>query len=260
MTGYTHPRQPRGFTLIELLVVISIIALLVGILLPVLGSSREQARRTKCLANLKQIYLASATYATDQDGFFPCDGPGVWNSGAQQPGMTGYDKAYRAGFNFSVANNPAEFYAGQGPETLGLGSALEFGGYMIGGGEPWICPSRPDYMIENGNTYWFKVSRGPLSTVADLDVFRLRYDEIDYESRKNGNERVPWVQDNFNLRAGEPGVGFAGNPPAASPGLPAQFREAPHPGGNYTGFDSAQAVFFGGDAAIRGNTVTFQGL
>jgi prepilin-type N-terminal cleavage/methylation domain-containing protein len=57
----------KGFTLIELLVVIAIIATLAAILFPVLARSREKARQTSCLSNLKQIGLACLMYAQDYD-------------------------------------------------------------------------------------------------------------------------------------------------------------------------------------------------
>jgi prepilin-type N-terminal cleavage/methylation domain-containing protein len=55
----------RGFTLIELLVVVALIALLMSILLPSLGQAREQAKRAKCLANLRSIGQALFAYAND---------------------------------------------------------------------------------------------------------------------------------------------------------------------------------------------------
>jgi|GEM_PF-3123304 len=61
----------RGFTLIELLVVISIISLLLAILLPALSEAREAAKRTQCLANLKQIMIGGVAYASDHYGLLP---------------------------------------------------------------------------------------------------------------------------------------------------------------------------------------------
>ena len=61
-------RRQTAFTLIELLVVISIIALLMAILMPVLSRAREQGKRACCLSNLKQLMLAWGMYADDNNG------------------------------------------------------------------------------------------------------------------------------------------------------------------------------------------------
>ncbi len=68
-----HFRRPphQGFTLIELLVVISIIALLIGILLPALGQARRTAQVLSCGTQMQQIGRAMATYTNDFDDFFP---------------------------------------------------------------------------------------------------------------------------------------------------------------------------------------------
>jgi prepilin-type N-terminal cleavage/methylation domain-containing protein/prepilin-type processing-associated H-X9-DG protein len=66
-------RQARtpGFTLIELLVVIAIIAILAAILFPVFAKAREKARQTACTNNIRQIGLAMAIYAQDNDQTLP---------------------------------------------------------------------------------------------------------------------------------------------------------------------------------------------
>jgi prepilin-type N-terminal cleavage/methylation domain-containing protein/prepilin-type processing-associated H-X9-DG protein len=57
----------RGFTLIELLIVIAIIAILAAILFPVFARARENARRSSCMSNLKQVGLGALQYSQDYD-------------------------------------------------------------------------------------------------------------------------------------------------------------------------------------------------
>ena len=66
-----HPLQKKAFTLIELLVVIAIIAILAAILFPVFARARENARRSSCMSNLKQIGLGILQYAQDYDEKMP---------------------------------------------------------------------------------------------------------------------------------------------------------------------------------------------
>src|SRR4028119_1405257 len=61
----------QAFTLIELLVVIAIIAILAAILFPVFGRARENARRSTCQSNLKQMGLGISQYIADYDGWMP---------------------------------------------------------------------------------------------------------------------------------------------------------------------------------------------
>jgi prepilin-type N-terminal cleavage/methylation domain-containing protein/prepilin-type processing-associated H-X9-DG protein len=66
-SGRKYSAEKRGFTLIELLVVIAIIAILASILFPVFARARENARRSSCQSNEKQMALAALQYAQDYD-------------------------------------------------------------------------------------------------------------------------------------------------------------------------------------------------
>jgi len=79
--------QRKGFTLIELLVVIAIIAILAAILFPVFARAREQARKTACLSNMKQLGTALLMYTQDYDEMLPMTNYDRWVGKSSDWGM-----------------------------------------------------------------------------------------------------------------------------------------------------------------------------
>ena len=89
-----HRNQKSAFTLIELLVVIAIIAILAAILFPVFARARENARRSSCQSNLKQIGLAFMQYSQDYDEAYP---------GAMNAGIMTSSTDYNMGWDLMIA-------------------------------------------------------------------------------------------------------------------------------------------------------------
>lgn len=58
-------RPTSAFTLIELLTVIAILGILAAILIPVVGAVRENARKAKCMSNMRQVGLAILAYESE---------------------------------------------------------------------------------------------------------------------------------------------------------------------------------------------------
>jgi prepilin-type N-terminal cleavage/methylation domain-containing protein/prepilin-type processing-associated H-X9-DG protein len=89
----------RAFTLIELLVVIAIIAILASILFPVFARARENARRSSCLSNLKQISLGVMQYTQDYDERYPV----TPNLAVLRPGAAGMP-----GSKYTISNGVSD--------------------------------------------------------------------------------------------------------------------------------------------------------
>jgi prepilin-type N-terminal cleavage/methylation domain-containing protein len=177
----------RGFTLIELLVVISIIALLMGILLPVMGRVRLQAKVVAVNAELREIGMALEAYSFDNNDKYPptrvdCMLGGhfyqlpvelVENGYLPEPGSdtfmaAGIEDRFNRGYTYK--------YRSVGELIYNRTFVIEDGAHL------WIPDGFPDNEKEEGDTYyilkdspvsWVLYSEGPNF---DLDSMKeLKY-------------------------------------------------------------------------------------
>jgi len=209
------PNAASAFTLIELLVVIGIIAVLVGILLPVLGRARAQADSVICTSNLREIYNATRMYSADWKDRFP------------GPKSTG-DWEFRRAPGERTPNDPSAR-----PETYGIAAVLHgirFNDsitvsnlpkprYLDGRSNVWICPAQTDQMKSYLNTY--AVTR--LSLLETPSSSRSPFATSIHRGR---NSQQPWVWDNYTRGPGL--TGFVGPFSGTGYSIPADKQYKPH--------------------------------
>lgn len=133
-----------AFTLIELLVVIAIIAILAAILFPVFARARENARRSSCTSNMKQIGLGILQYVQDYDEKYPAltrkSGTNYFNGGSVpwiywQFQVQPYIKSSQV---FSCPSNSGPLVMGTSPGVYT--QSMAYSGNPLGDGEspfPW---------------------------------------------------------------------------------------------------------------------------
>jgi len=185
------------FTLIELLVVIAIIAILASLLLPALNGAKEQAKRSLCISNLRQLHVVMTGYGDDFDGVLSVEDKG-----------RAYDHSNN---NYGYTNNVIFYYSGAlinhgvwllgercypdlffcpdvtfdspsgGMETLHTYPELldlykgKWHEWLVSGRQRGTAPASPEKAIVNQTTYGFNTLINPVTKPGHVPAGSYNY-------------------------------------------------------------------------------------
>ncbi len=162
MISTSSASRSHGFSLIELLVAISIIALLIGILLPVLALARATARDAVCLSNMKQIGNGLGNYAANHNRYYP--GPNTSgrsfnaNASPTSPTMKGDWYSPMFGDDLGLSSNRNERLLQIFGEEFRCASNDKFYDFIYPSGAGWPDASTipyNSYSMPSGFSYYY---------------------------------------------------------------------------------------------------------
>lgn len=143
----------RGFTLIELLVVIAIIALLMGMMLPALGKSRQAGRSTVCLVNLRTLSQGWDMYADANKDIMPGGRMPNLSGGKSNPlnwYEVGTGKKFRPTWIATIGSYVGVYpFNEPAPDTDPLYNRQDYDSSVF------QCPSTPDWKDERNHCYGY---------------------------------------------------------------------------------------------------------
>jgi|WetSurMetagenome_2_1015567.scaffolds.fasta_scaffold75369_1 prepilin-type N-terminal cleavage/methylation domain-containing protein len=139
-----------GFTLVELLVVITIIAILVALLFPIIGAAINSAKETVCRNNMGQLAKVIQAYADDNDGAFPFVGVAVGTATQRRPSANDW------------------LYVGNTPGPTNVDSGVLYRNKKVGSRDVFYCPVDLDNGLNRTSTTAIRLvvsgsSRSPTS-------------------------------------------------------------------------------------------------
>ena len=219
-------RRSIGFTIIELLVVIGIIAILAGLLLPVMGEARAMARSATCISNLKQLGVAMSIYRNVW-GCFPAH---QWKADAT-PGDGDND-----------GNNRMRWFR-QLHEMLNIGQDVQ------------QCPEVPNWVCGRNNSYGYNYKYlGSARILTDGSFERFPVKEIENpshtiafgDSSGTGTEEpyepIPFTQKSSSFGYGERKVRVGNHGYTLDPTYISQRTATMHGGDTYADKESPSFI------------------
>lgn len=210
-----------GFTLVEAMVVIGVIGLIIGLVMPVLGSLRAESKSTLCLSNLRQLFTAVETARQQRKTILPYAAPlpaptpgpiAQMNQSLDQPGLPEQLRAI-------VQQNSTAWFcpADESDDAQAIGTSYQ---YVPG----WFMVAEPPLVIMNSQTGMQETEQEPARRVRAARLITQRYTNdylwgfpvlADMDSFHQSGNREPWngVFMDGSARVGRPGDSDIQPPP-----------------------------------------------